>query len=457
MQLGTSYRQILAISTPIMLGSAVQNIIALSDSVFLYHLSEVDFAAIGFVGVFYLIVAAIGFGFSKGGQIIIARRLGQDQLGEIGRSFHALTIFELALAIVMFLFMQYGCHYFFALFVNSDLIFYKSLEYLEYRSYGVFFSYVGVAIVALYTGIARPIFIVVDTLILMAVNIILNYMFIFGYEGYGISVEAMGIAGAGLASTIAEIIAFFVFLLYMFLDKKIAPFKIFTWPQLDIPLIRKQLKIGAPIVAQAVVGLGSWFVFFGLVENLGERELAITNLVRMVFLCLSIPCWGFASGVNTLVSNFIGQQKRMAVIPIIWKTAKICFATTMLITIPVVLFPEQILYPLLGSADSALIGVDDTNLIQEAQPIFYVMTVILGLFAIGGVYFNGLAGTGATYFGLKIQSFCALGYLIFIYVVVNFTNGGLVWAWSSEIFYWIVMIAYTIWYLRSRRWHMLKF
>ena len=79
MQPATSYQQILAISTPIMLGSAVQNIIALSDSVFLYHLSEGDFAAIGFVGVFYLIVAAIGFGFSKGGQIIIARRMGEGQ------------------------------------------------------------------------------------------------------------------------------------------------------------------------------------------------------------------------------------------------------------------------------------------------------------------------------------------------------------------------------------------
>ena len=84
MQLNTSYRQILAISTPIMLGSAVQNVIALSDSVFLYHLSEVDFAAIGFVGVFYLIVAAIGFGFSKGGQIMIARRMGEENYKEIG-------------------------------------------------------------------------------------------------------------------------------------------------------------------------------------------------------------------------------------------------------------------------------------------------------------------------------------------------------------------------------------
>ena len=99
MQVKTSYRQIISISAPIMLGSAAQNVVALSDSVFLYHLSEVDFAAIGFVGVFYLVVAAIGFGFSKGGQIMIARRMGEGQKGEVGRTFYAMLYYEFALAV----------------------------------------------------------------------------------------------------------------------------------------------------------------------------------------------------------------------------------------------------------------------------------------------------------------------------------------------------------------------
>ena len=448
MQPNTTYKQILAISTPIMLGSAVQNIIALSDSVFLYHLSEIDFAAIGFVGVFYLIVAAIGFGFSKGGQIIVARRMGENQWPEIGRAFYTMLYFELALAVFMFLFMQYGCQYFFALFVDSEVIYSKSLEYLEFRSYGVFFSYAGVAIVALYTGVARPFFIMIDTIVLAVVNIVLNYAFIFGFEGFGISIPKMGIAGAGLASTIAEVVAFILFVLYIFWDKPARAYHLFRLPKVDVELIKTQLRIGAPIVAQAVVGLGSWFVFFGIVENLGERQLAITNLVRMVYLVLSIPCWGFASGINTLVSNFIGQKKRMAVLPIIWKTAKLCWLVTMVLALPVVLFPEQILYPLLGS--------EDMSLITEARPIFYVLLGILFFFSIGGVYFNGLAGTGATYYGLKIQTICAVGYLIYIYVVVEFTHGGLGWAWASEIFYWIAMTALTIWYLRGRQWHQLK-
>jgi MATE family, multidrug efflux pump len=444
MQLNTSYKQILSISMPIMLGSAVQNVIALSDSVFLYHLSEVDFAAIGFVGVFYLIVAAIGFGFSKGGQIMIARRMGEGNYHEVGRTFYAMVYFELALAVVMFLFMQYGSYYFFSLFVNSDQIFYKSLEYLNYRSWGVFFSYVGVAIVALYTGVARPTFIIIDTIILAVVNIVLNYALIFGHWG----MPGMGIAGAGLASTIAEVVAFVIFIIYILNDSYARKYHLFSLPKIDFELIRKQLKISSPIVAQAVVGLGSWFVFFGIVENLGERELAITNLVRMVYLVLSIPSWGFSSGINTIVSNFIGANRRDAVMPIIWRTAKMCWLITMIITLPVVLFPEFILYPLLGS--------EDMSLITDARPTFYVLLGILFVFSIGSIYFNGLAGTGATLYGLKIQAYCAVFYLIYIYVAVEYTSGGLVWAWASEIFYWIIMLYLTISYLQSRRWLRLK-
>ena len=180
---------------------------------FLYYRSEADFASIGFIGVFYLVVAAIGYGFSRGGQIIIARRMGENRVGEVGRTFYAMLYFELGLAIVMFLFMQFGCYYFFQLIIDSPVIFAKSLEYLEYRSWGVFFSYVGVAIIALYTGVARTGFIIVDTLILAVVNIILNYALIFGKWGF----PEMGIAGAGLASTIAEVIAFIVFVTYIFL------------------------------------------------------------------------------------------------------------------------------------------------------------------------------------------------------------------------------------------------
>jgi putative MATE family efflux protein len=427
-----------------MLGSAAQNVIALIDSVFLYHLSELDFAAIGFVGVFYLTVAAIGYGFSKGGQIIIARRLGEGNTSEVGRAFRVMLTFELVLATVLFLFMQFGTPWFFGLLVDSPQVLEKSLEYLEYRSWGVFFAYAGVSIIALYTGIAQTRFIIWDTIFMALVNGILCYSLIFGHWG----MPAMGIAGAGLSSTIAEIAALGVFIIYMVFDKKIRQFTLIRFHAFSWDMLRLQYQVSTPIIAQMVVGLGSWFLFFSIVENLGERELAITNLVRMVYLVLCIPTWGYASGVNTMVSGFIGMKKRQAVIPITWKTAKASWLSTMVIAIPILLFPTFFLYPLLGKTDMSLI--------TDAQPIFYVLFGILTAFSIGAVFFNGLAGTGATLFGLKLQGIAVVFYVVYVYLIIETFEMGLAWAWAAEIFYWIFLLFISIWYLRSGKWHWLK-
>jgi len=444
MALNTSYKQILSISIPIMLGGAAQNIIALSDSVFLYHLSELDFAAIGFVSVFYLIIAAIGFSFSKGGQIIVARRFGQGELENAGRSFYAMLYFEFALSIIMFCFMFFGADWFFQFFIKSEAIHQKSLAYLDYRSFGVFFSYIGIGIVAFLTGIAKNKFIIYNTLVLVGVNIILNYSLIYGKFG----LPEMGIAGAGLASTIAEICAFTMFMIYIITDKSLGDFKLNRLPKIDLSIIKNIFKIASPVVAQSIVGLGSWFIFFSLVESIGERELAMSNLARMVYLMLSIPTWGYASGVNTLVSHFIGRNRRQVVMPIIHKTTKITLLTTLIMALPIILFPKFTLYPLFGS--------EDMSLITETQPILYIVFLILITFSIGGIYFNGLAGTGATYFGLKMQAFCSFVYLSSIYIIVKVLDLGLYWAWSIEFFYWGLMFIISMLYLRSKKWYSIK-
>lgn len=424
-----------------MLGSAVQNIVALTDSIFLYHHSETDFAAMGFVGVFYLVIAAIGFAFSKGGQIMIARRAGEADAEGIGRSFYAMLYFSLILALIMFLFMKFGASYVFDIFVQSPVIFEKSMEYLEPRSYGVFFSYLGVSLIALYTGIARTSFIVIDTIILAVVNGVLNYALVFGHWGF----PSMGIAGAGLASTIAEGVAFFVFIIYILRDKQVRKFHLFAWPKISLKLVGLLMSLSAPMVVQSIVGIGSWFVFFGVIENMGERALAVSNVGRIVYLILSIPVWGYATGINTMVSQFIGMQKRQAVVPLILKTAKITLATTMTFALPVILFPKFFLYPLFGGTD--------LTILNEAQPLLLMLIGILGMFSFGGIYFNGLSGTGATGQALWVQLICSIVYVAYIYIAVKVLNASLLWVWGAELAYWAVAIAMTHYYLFSRKWH----
>ena len=108
-----------------------------------------------------------------------------------------------------------------------------------------------------------------------------------------------------------------------------------------------------------------------------------------------------------------------------------------------------LLYPLLGKSDMSLIG--------ETQPIFYLMLGILSFATFGSVFVNSLSGTGATWFGLRLQVISLAVYLTYIFTAVNLLHSGLFWVWVAEIVYWSVMILMVVFYLRSERWHGVEF
>ena len=234
--------------------------------------------------------------------------------------------------------------------------------------------------------------------------------------------------GPGLASTIAEYVALAIFVVYMLLDKKNRVFDIISLPRYNPLIIREIFSLSLPIVAMSVVGLGSAFVFFGLVENFGERALAVTNIVRIAYLILSVPAWGFCTGINTLASYFVGRGERENVLIVLRKTAWLCLGLTTLLILPLLAFPNQVLYPILGD--------ERAYLIELAYPVFWVLWGILVSFSFGSIYFNGLIGAGETTLALKIQSAIALLYVVLIFVVVRSGWGTLVLAWSVEIVYW---------------------
>jgi MATE family multidrug resistance protein len=428
-----------------MIGSAVQNAIALSDSIFLLYYDATDFAAIGIVGIFYLIVSAIGYGFSKGGQILIARRNGQFHEEGIGPTLTHILLFQAVAALIVMAFLYGLAEPFLSVFIDNPLILSKSIDYLEYRSWSLIFSYVGLGLIAFYTGISRTTFILVDVLWMLIINLVLNYALIFGHWG----MPEMGIKGAGLASAIAEISAFFLFVLYLYFDKNKSKWGWTFHIPPETATYKSIIKIGAPVVAQMMISLGSWFVFFSLIEGYGERALAVSNLVRILFLFFSIPVWGFSSGINTIASTLIGRGRASDVLIATRRTVILTLICSLGLAIPILGFPEITLQFL----DSGL----HIGLLADATPILRLLIPILALYGVGGIYFNGLVGTGDTLSGLYIQFFAVILYVVYLYLIIKVFNFPILLAWTGELFFWFIIILLTTWYLRSGRWQNVKF
>ena len=97
-----SNRHIWQITYPILISLLMENMIGLTDTAFLGRVGEVELGASALAGVYYMAIFMLGFGFSIGVQILIARRNGEGRLREIGPIFQQGLLFLLFFAAVMF-------------------------------------------------------------------------------------------------------------------------------------------------------------------------------------------------------------------------------------------------------------------------------------------------------------------------------------------------------------------
>lgn len=88
-----TYKQIWLINFPVMMSILMEQLINITDAIFLGHVGEVELGASALAGIYYLAVYMLGFGFSIGLQVMIARRNGEQHYKETGRTFFSGSIF----------------------------------------------------------------------------------------------------------------------------------------------------------------------------------------------------------------------------------------------------------------------------------------------------------------------------------------------------------------------------
>lgn len=313
-----SYKEIRNISFPIALSLLAQNIIQITDTVLMGRVGEVEFGAVGLAGIYYLAFFMLAFGFSIGCQIIISRRNGEQQYHKIGTLVIHGILFMLILALVLFLISSFLVKHVLPKAMGSDEVYVAAKTYLDWRTYGFFFSFINTIFRAYYVGIIRTKVLTLNAILMAIINFLAAYGLIFGHFG----LPRMEIAGAGLASVIAESssVVFFVIYTLCTVDLKKYGFRI---NRIRIKVVNQVLKISIFTMLQYFISLSTWFLFFVAIENHGERDLAITNILRTFYMLFFIPMNALSSTANTLVSNTIGAGKKDEVLPLVYKIAGI--------------------------------------------------------------------------------------------------------------------------------------
>ena len=131
-----STRKIWSVAYPIILGSVAQNILIVTDTAFLARLGDIALGGGVIGGLFYQVLLMLGWGISIGGQIIIARRIGQGAHRTVGRLVEHLLGLLVCIGLLLLLTMRLGSAPLLRAMVQSADVLEAGQHFFNYRILG---------------------------------------------------------------------------------------------------------------------------------------------------------------------------------------------------------------------------------------------------------------------------------------------------------------------------------
>ena len=433
-----SYRNIWRVAYPILISLVMEQMIGLTDTAFLGRVGEIELGASAIAIVYYMVLFMIGFGFSLGAQIIIGRRNGEGDFRQTGNIFWNGLYFVLGLAGIIIALSELFSPYLMKMMVSSTAIYEAALSYVRWRLPGMVFAFATTMFRAFYVGTTQTKTLTLNSVVMVLSNVIFNWVLIFGKFG----LPALGITGAAIGSSLAELVSLIFFIVYTRTSCDRKKYGLDKVARFDMAELRGMMPVCSWTMIQNTISISTWFIFFLYIEHLGERALAISNITRSVSGLMWVVLQAFSATCSTLVSNMIGEGHQEKVMSLVKRILKLSYGIVSLIVILFCIFPEAV----------ARIYTDIPSLITASVPAMVVMCTSY-FFNIGGqVFFQAVSGTGSTKTAFKLEMVALAFYMAYCTVIIGVLKLDVAICWTAEHVYAGALLICSWWYMRSGSW-----
>ncbi|WP_411768258.1 MATE family efflux transporter [Winogradskyella sp. A3E31] len=295
------FRYNLKLATPVILGMLGHTLVAFVDNIMVGQLGSAELAAVSLGNSFIFIAMSIGIGFSTAITPLVAEADGENNF-ERGKSAfkHGLFLCT-ALGLVLFLLLLVAKPLMYVMDQPEEVVV-LAAPYLDLVAFSLVPLIVFQAFKQFSDGLSLTKYPMYATVIANIINIILNYLLIFGAFGF----PEMGIVGAALGTLISR----FVMLIYMWwlLAKKkkskayVTNIKFF---QLSKKAINKLTGLGFPSAMQMLFEVAIFTAAIWLSGTLGKNPQAANQIA----LNLSSMTFMVAMGLSVAAMIRVGNQK----------------------------------------------------------------------------------------------------------------------------------------------------
>ena len=289
------------LAAPVMLGMLGHTFVSFIDNIMVGQLGTAELAAVSLGNSFMFVAMSIGIGFSTAITPLIAEADSSDNLQQARSTYKSGLFLCTTLGVALF-FGIYFLKPIMYLMNQPEQVVALAIPYLDLVAFSLIPLVIFQAIKQFSDGMSMTRYPMYATLIANVINIILNYVLIFGKFGFPI----MGIVGAAygtLASRIVMVAYLWLLLRYKERSAKIVKnLKVFI---LDFLMVKKIINLGALSAMQMFFEVGIFTSAIWLSGLLGKNPQAANQIA----LNLSTMTFMVAMGLSVAAMIRVGNQK----------------------------------------------------------------------------------------------------------------------------------------------------
>lgn len=393
------------------------------DRIFLTWYSTDALAASLPAGMVYWTILSFGIGTAAYVNTFVAQYTGAGQSHRVADALWQGIYFSMICGLLL-LAMYPLSGPIFQLFGHEPAVQVLEVEYFSLMTLCGLPSLLAATLSCYYSGRSQTVVIMWVNFVGTIVNIVLDYLLIFGFAG----LPPGGIRGAAIATVIANFVIFVLYVYLLWIDRDAASVKLLRWRPLDFELFWRLLRFGLPRGFQFFMDVVCFTFFVLLVGEIGTAELAATNLAFNLNTLAFIPMMGLGTAVSTLVGQRIGEQRSDLAVRTTWLAFGMASGYMLIFATIYLFFPDLILKPFAGGDNP-----ESFVALEQQARILLRFVAIYSLFDAWAIIFSSaISGAGDTRFCLLFSSTCGWSIMVIpTYIGLTYFDGGLVMAWAT--------------------------
>jgi len=425
------YKEVLSVAIPLILSTGALAIQLFLDRMFLTWYSADALAAALPAGVLNFTIMGLFLGTAMYVSTFVAQYYGAGQDHRIGPALWQGVYVALIAGLVSLALIPFAPD-FFRFVGHAPEVMRLEIIYFQILCLGVGPAVGSSALAGFYSGRGKTWPVMWINFAATGVNVVLNYILIFGRLGF----PAMGVKGAGLGTVLSGVFSFSV---YIFLICQNAHNKLYHtrggW-RFDRALFARFMRFGLPNGIPFFLEHICFTAFILMIGRLGKIELAATNLALNIESLGFLPMLGFGMAVSILMGQKLGRDRPDLAVRSVYSGFHLTFGYMVSVASLYILIPEILLWPFTVFAEPAGFAP-----VMKQAVILLKFVAVFSLFDTMCVIFgSGIRGAGDTKFAMfLVIGFSATILALPTYVGLGLLGLGLYTAWTILTLYIAVM------------------